>query len=370
MTRNTQSAGLAPAGLVSTVAGRLKDVQAIGLVGGFLLLAFVPLAAGDYLLSSILIPTIVMGLAALGLNLLMGYAGLVSLGSAAFMSIGAFSAYNLLLRAPGLPLPVVIVLSGLIAAAAGVLFGLPSLRIKGFYLSASTLGAQFFIEWLFTNFNWFSNGSQTLTISAPRLELFGHDLSSPQGRYLLVLVTTALLLWLARNIVRSRIGLDWMAIRDMDTAAAVLGTHIASRKLQAYAVSSFVCGIAGTLWAFAYLGTADAHAFSLTKSFQVLFIVLIGGTASLAGNFLGAVLIVLLPIGLERLVAASGLSGVVNMGALSNLEGVVFGVVIIALLIKEPDGLINLWFRISRPATAHARRTARGALSPASTNSE
>lgn len=366
MTRHTQSARVTPVPGAASTPGRLKDAKALALLAGFLVLALAPLGAGDYLLSSILIPTIIMGLAAVGLNLVMGYAGLVSLGSAAFMSIGAFSAYNLLLRVPLLPLPLVIVIAGLISAAGGVVFGLPSLRIKGFYLAASTLGAQFFIEWLFTNFSWFSNGSQTLTISAPSLEVFGHDLSSPQGRYLLVLVTTALLLWLAHNIVHSRIGRDWMAIRDMDTAAAVLGTHIASRKLQAYGVSSFICGIAGALWAFAYLGTADAHAFSLDKSFQVLFIVLIGGTASLAGNFLGAVLIVLLPIGLEHLVEATGLSDIVNMGALSNLQGVVFGIVIIALLIKEPDGLVSLSRRLLHYVTAGTRRTAHGVASPAS----
>ncbi len=370
MTRHTQSASLTSASAVTAVLGRLRDRPALLLFASFLILALVPLAAGDYLLSSILIPTIIMGLAAVGLNLMMGYAGLVSLGSAAFMSIGAFSTYNLLLRVPFLPLPVVIVLSGLISAAGGVVFGLPSLRIKGFYLAASTLGAQFFIEWLFTNFSWFSNGSQTLAISAPRLELFGRDFGSPQGRYLLVLVTTSLLLWLAHNIVRSRIGRDWTAIRDMDTAAAVLGTQITSRKLQAYGVSSFICGIAGTLWAFAYLGTTDAHAFSLDKSFQVLFIVLIGGTASLAGNFLGAVLIVLLPIGLERLVEASGLSGIVNTGALSNLQSVVFGVVIIALLIKEPDGLINLSRRLLRSVTSGIRQSKPGAASLVSSNLE
>ncbi|RKP51758.1 branched-chain amino acid ABC transporter permease [Pararobbsia silviterrae] len=370
MTRQTQGAELTSIRPITAIPDSPRDKRPLLLFCGFVVLALVPLAAGDYLLSSILIPTVVMALAAVGLNLVMGYAGLVSLGSAAFMSIGAFSAYNLLLRVPILPLPVVIVLAGLISAAGGVVFGLPSLRIKGFYLAASTLGAQFFVEWLFTNFNWFSNGSQTLTISAPRLELFGRDLSSPQGRYLLVLATTALLLWLAHNIVRSRIGRDWTAIRDMDTAAAVLGVQIAPRKLQAYGVSSFICGIAGTLWAFAYLGTADAHAFSLDKSFEVLFIVLIGGTASLAGNFLGAVLIVLLPIGLERLVEATGLADTVNMGALSNLQSVVFGLVIIVLLIKEPDGLIGLSRRLFRSATARAHRASPDTASVVSSNLE
>ena len=308
----------------------------------------VPLIGNDYWLNSLVIPTLVMGLAGVGLNLLTGYAGLVSLGSAAFMSIGAFSAYNLLLRAPFLPLPIALIVAGFIAAAAGVVFGLPSLRIKGFYLSASTLGAQFFFEWLFTNFHWFSHDSMSLTISAPRLAFAGHDLSSPAGRYLLVVVTTGLLLWLARNIVNSRIGRDWMAIRDMDTAAAVAGIPIASRKLLAYGVSSFFCGVAGALWAFAYLGTADAHAFDLDKSFQVLFIVIIGGSASLFGNFLGAAFIVLTPILLDLIVLWWNLTDYVDQGSLTNLLRILFGSIIILLLIKEPDGLASLIGRLAR----------------------
>jgi branched-chain amino acid transport system permease protein len=317
-----------------------------------IVLGAVPAVASDYLLSSILIPVIVMGLAGIGLNLLMGYAGLVSLGSAAFMSVGAFAAYNILLRLPFLPLPFALVLAGLIAAGTGVLFGLPSLRIKGFYLAASTLAAQFFFQWLFTNYNWFSNGSQSLTISAPRLEFLGWNLSGPTGRYLLVATTTLLLIWMAFAIVRSRTGRDWMAIRDMDTAAAVIGIHVPSRKLLAYAVSSFFCGIAGALWMFGYLGTGDAHTFDLDKSFQVLFIVLIGGSASILGNFLGAAFIVLTPILLDRLVQNVGLTLLADQGALTNLQRVVFGVIIILLLIKEPDGLASLvqrfwaWLRI------------------------
>jgi branched-chain amino acid transport system permease protein len=312
----------------------------------------VPWIGNDYWLNSLIIPTIVMGLAGIGLNLLTGYAGLVSLGSAAFMSIGAFSGYNLLLRAPFLPLPVTLILAGLIAAVAGVFFGLPSLRIKGFYLSASTLGAQFFFQWLFTNYHWFSNNSMSLTISAPRLSVFGVDLSSSTGRYLLVVVTTGLLVWLASNIVHSRIGRDWMAIRDMDTAAAVAGIPIGSRKLLAYGVSSFFCGIAGALWAFAYLGTADANTFDLDKAFQILFIVIIGGSASLFGNFLGAAFIVLTPILLDLVVPFLGLSDYIDEGALANVLPIIFGSIIILLLIKEPDGLASLVTRIARRVTA------------------
>lgn len=317
--------------------------RSLALLGGLgLAFGVVPAVADDYWLSSIIIPTVVMGLAGIGLNLLQGYTGLVSLGSAAFMSIGAFSTYNLLLRAPALPLPVVLVLAGLIAAAAGVFFGLPSLRIKGFYLGASTLGAQFFFEWLFTNFSWFSNDSQSLTISAPRLEFLGYDLQSATGRYLLVITATTLLILLAFAIVRSRLGREWMAIRDMDTAASVIGIDVARRKLQSFGISSFVLGIAGALWAFAYLGTSDAHAFNLDKSFQVLFIVLIGGVATIFGNFLGAAFIVLTPIALDRLSLVVDLSILGDQGALANIQRIIFGTIIILLLIKEPDGLSSL----------------------------
>jgi branched-chain amino acid transport system permease protein len=311
----------------------------IGLIVAF---GVVPFVADDYWLSSIIIPTVVMGLAGIGLNLLQGYTGLVSLGSAAFMSIGAFSTYNLLLRAPYLPLPVVLVIAGLIAATAGVFFGLPSLRIKGFYLGASTLGAQFFFEWLFTNFSWFSNDSQSLTISAPQLSIFGYDLQSATGRYYLVAAATAVLILFAFAVVRSRVGREFMAIRDMDTAASVIGVRVARRKLLSFGISSFVLGIAGALWAFAYLGTADAHAFNLDKSFQVLFIVLIGGVATIFGNFLGAAFIVLLPILLDRLSLVIDLSFLGDQGAMANIQRIIFGVIIIVLLIKEPDGLTSL----------------------------
>jgi branched-chain amino acid transport system permease protein len=330
------------------VRSRPINLQRWGFLSLLLIGAAIPLIANEYWLSSLIIPTIVMGLAGLGLNLLTGYAGLVSLGSAAFMSIGAFSTYNFLLRVPSLPLPLALVGGGLIAAVAGVVFGLPSLRIKGFYLSASTLGAQFFFEWLFTNFHWFSNDSLSLTISAPRLEIFGHDLSTAGGRYFLVIVTTALLFWLANNLIDSRIGRDWMAIRDMDTAAAVAGIPVGRRKLLAYGISSFFCGIAGALWAFCYLGTADAHAFDLDKSFEVLFIVIIGGSASLLGNFLGAAFIVLTPILLDLAVLGLGLDGRIDHGTVTNVLHIIFGAIIILLLIKEPDGLASLIGRLAR----------------------
>ncbi|AXF05652.1 branched-chain amino acid ABC transporter permease [Paraburkholderia hospita] len=307
------------------------------------LIAFVvvPAFGNDYWLNAILIPFLVLSLAGLGLNLVTGYAGQLSLGSAAFMSIGAYATYNLVVRVPALPLAVDLFLGGLITAIAGVLFGLPSLRIKGFYLIVSTLAAQFFVEWIFTRVSWFSNDDTSGVLSAPRLTAFGWKIDTPATRYLLVLGVATVLFALAASLVRSELGRRWMAVRDMDTAARVIGIPIGRTKLLAFALSSFVIGIAGALWAFAYLGTVEPHGFDLNLSFQVLFIIIIGGMGSISGNFLGAAFIVLLPILLSN--AAGSLATIgIEAGQLQNLQKIVFGTLIIVFLIKEPDGLARL----------------------------
>lgn len=315
-------------------------------LGLALLLAFafgaVPFLGNDYWFSAILIPFLVLSLAGLGLNLLTGYAGQLSLGSAAFMAVGAFAAYNFELRVPGLPLLVSLVLGGVVAGLVALLFGLPSLRIKGFYLIVSTLAAQFFVQWALTKFSWFSNDNASGVISAPRLEILGVDFASPAGRYLLTLGVVVALFWLGQNLVRSELGRNWMAVRDMDTAAAVIGIPLAKTKLLAFAISGFFLGVAGSLWAFTYLGTVEPHGFDLNRSFQVLFIIIIGGLGSILGNFLGAAFIVLFPLLLSNL---AGLlpAGLIDVGQLENLQKMVFGALIIAFLIKEPEGLARLW---------------------------
>lgn len=301
----------------------------------------VPPLGTDYWFSAILIPFLVLSLAGLGLNLLTGYAGQLSLGSAAFMAVGAFAAYNFVLRVPHLPLLAALGLGGASAAAVGVLFGLPSLRIKGFYLIVSTLAAQFFVQWAFTKIGWFSNYNASGVISAPPLLVLGHDFGSPRGRYLLTLTVVVALTAVARNLVRGEVGRSWMAVRDMDTAAAVIGIPILKTKLLAFATSSFYCGVAGALWAFAYLGTVEPHGFDLDRSFQILFIVIIGGLGSIAGAFLGAAFIVLLPIAMDN-VATHFLAGVIDPGHLENIQKLLFGALIIFFLIKEPDGLARL----------------------------
>jgi branched-chain amino acid transport system permease protein len=316
----------------------------IGLLS-LLLIAFVvvPLTGNDYWLNAILIPFLVLSLAGLGLNLLTGYTGQTSVGAAGFMAVGAFATYGFLLRLPELGLPVALLGGGLISAVVGFVFGLPSSRIKGFYLMVTTLAAQFFLEWLFVKFPWFYNYGSSGTISAPKLALFGHDLNTPLGRYLLTLTTVLLLTWVAVNLVKSQIGRNWMAVRDMDTAAAaaVVGIPVVRYKHLAFAVSSFYLGIAGALWAFAYLGTASASSFDINRSFQILFIIIIGGMGSIAGNFVGAAFISLLPILLSH--AGQALfGGSVDAGQLQNLQKIIFGVLIILFLIKEPEGLIRL----------------------------
>lgn len=316
---------------------------------GFLLLfAFVvlPWVGNDYWFSAILIPFLVLSLAGLGLNLLTGYAGQLSLGSAAFMAVGAFATYNLALRVPELPLLVSMFGGGLFAALASFLFGLPSARIKGFYLIVSTLAAQFFIEWLFTKVSWFTNDSTSGVITAPPLVILGYDFSSPVGRYLLTLGIVTVLFLLARNVVTSELGRHWMAVRDMDTAAAVMGIPTFKAKLLAFSLSGFILGIAGALWAFTYLGTVEPHGFDLTRSFQILFIIIIGGMGSLLGNFLGAAFMVLLPVFLSQAIGFLP-NHWIDAGQLENAQKIIFGALIILFLIKEPDGLARLWQRLS-----------------------
>ena len=299
----------------------------------------VPLFASPYMLSAILIPVLIFSLAALGLNILTGYAGQLSLGTAAFMAVGAFASFNFIARLPGIPMLAAFVLGGLCAAMVGIVFGLPSLRVRGFYLAASTLATQFFVIWCLTKIPYLTNYSASGVVTVQKMQMFGYAFISPASKYLLVLGIVATLALLAKNMIRSNVGRSWMAIRDMDMAAEVIGFRPLPTKLLAFAVSSFYCGVAGALYAFAYLGTVEPEAYNLDLSFRILFMIIIGGVGSLLGSFLGAAFIVLLPVMLNMFGHFLGLP----TNYASNLELMVFGALIIFFLIVEPHGLARLW---------------------------
>ena len=304
-----------------------------------LALVLVPFFASPYMLSAILIPFLIFSLAALGLNILTGYAGQLSLGTAAFMAVGAFASWNFITRLPGMPMLVAFVLGGLCAALVGIAFGLPSLRIRGFYLAASTLATQFFVIWCLTKIAYLTNDSSSGVITAQKITILGYQFDSPASKYVLVLAIVAVMALMAKNLVRSNVGRSWMAVRDMDVAAEVIGFRPMRTKLLAFAVSSFYCGVAGALYAYAYLGTVEPEAYNLDLSFRILFMIIIGGVGSILGSFLGAAFIVLLPVFLNIL--AHGLS--LPTSVASNLELMVFGALIIFFLIVEPHGLARLW---------------------------
>jgi branched-chain amino acid transport system permease protein len=244
-----------------------------------------------------------------------------------------------------MPILLSFVLGGVTAALVGMVFGLPSLRIKGFYLAVATLAAQFFIPWLVTKVGWFSNHSASGVISAQPIEILGLHFDTPTRKYLLVLAIVALLALLAKNMVRSAIGRAWMAVRDMDVAAEVIGIRILRTKLIAFAVSSFYCGVAGALYAFAYLGNVEPDGFNLDLSFRILFMVIIGGVGSILGSFLGAAFITLTPIFLEVVLTELNAAFNLNLdpGVTSMAQLIVFGGLIIFFLIIEPHGLARLW---------------------------
>ncbi|MCX7176343.1 MAG: branched-chain amino acid ABC transporter permease [Proteobacteria bacterium] len=312
-----------------------------------LLVAFVavPLFASPYYFSAILIPFLIFALATLGLNILTGYAGQLSLGTAAFMAVGAFASYNFMLRIDGMPILIAFMLSGLCAAAVGIVFGLPSLRIRGFYLAASTLATQFFIVWCLTKIGWFTNYSSSGVITAQQIEILGYAFDTPMSKYLFVLIVVSVMALLAKNMVRSNTGRSWMAIRDMDMAAEVIGFRPMRTKLLAFAVSSFYCGVAGALYAYAYLGTVEPEGFSIEMSFRILFMVIIGGIGSVLGSFLGSAFIVLLPTALNVMFhfLEKDLGLELPSGISSSVELMVFGALIIFFLIVEPHGLARLW---------------------------
>ena len=318
----------------------------------YLAIAFIaiPLLANKFFLDAIMIPFLVLALAAVGLNILTGFTGQISLGTGAFMGVGAYACYKMTLTFPEVNIIFLIITSGIFSALVGAFFGLPSLRIKGFYLVVTTLAAQFFLEWAFIRIPWLYNYNASGAIEVPQREAFGVIVTgaaaSSEARYLVVLSVVVIMTWFASNIISGRIGRSWMMIRDMDIAAELMGVRPLYAKLSAFAVSSFYCGVAGALMVFIWQGAAEVEIFDYNRSFQVLFMVILGGLGSLLGCFLGAAIIFIFPILMHYVlppVWAAITPWEMNSSQADLVAAVMIGIMIVAFLILEPHGLARLW---------------------------
>jgi len=305
----------------------------------------VPLGLGEYYLSvANLVWIAVIG--ALGLNILVGYTGQVSIGHGAFMSVGAYTAANLANRL-GSPWPVYLLAGGIMAALVGVVVGIPSLRIKGLYLAIATLAGQFIIEWIINHVTFISGGVQaSIEVARPRLGSMALDTQRDMYYFLLFFVVLATLG--AMNLVRSRVGRAFIAIRDQDIAAEIIGINIFRYKLLAFAISSFYAGVTGVVYTY-FLGIANYEQFQLGVSVDYLAMIIIGGLGSIQGSIFGAFFITLLPIVIRRLMESFGglffdPGTVLNL--IPNLRVMLFGALIIFFLIVEPEGLNRLWRNI------------------------
>jgi len=315
----------------------------------FAIIAFaffgIPSLVDEYMFRAILVPFLILALAALGVNILVGYCGQITLGAGASMAVGAYAAYNFLIRVDGMPALGAILLGGLMAAVAGIIFGAPSLRVRGLYLAVATLAAQFFWDWAFLRIKWFTNNASSGSVSVADISLLGWTIDSPTDKYLFCLGILVIFSLMAKNLVRGSIGRQWMAIRDMDVAATVIGIRPMYAKLTAFAVSSFYLGVAGALWGMINLGSWEPAAFSIDRSFSLLFMVIIGGMGAIAGSFFGAAFIVILPIFLNQMLPLVGnLFGLeVSVALVSHVEIMIFGALIVFFLIVEPHGIARLW---------------------------
>lgn len=304
-----------------------------------------PLLANEFALQTLLIPILIYSLAALGLNILTGYAGQLSLGTAAFMGVGAYACYKMITLMPWMNPIIAILLSGVFSAGIGVVFGIPSLRIKGFYLAIATLAAQFFLVWLFEKWGWLYNYNASGAIQVPNLDVFGLFVAGPQAasvvQYYVVLGIVTLITIVAINLTRGKLGRTWKATRDMDFAAELIGINLMKSKLTAFAVSSYIVGVAGALFVFMWRGAAEPNLFDIPLSFRILFIAIIGGLGSILGNYLGAILIVGLPVVLNTVPSALGIH--ISSATVEHLNIMIVGSLIVFFLIIEPHGLARLW---------------------------
>jgi len=305
----------------------------------------IPLTLHEYYLSiGNLVWIAIIG--AIGLNILVGYTGLVSIGHGAFMSVGAYTAANFANRLDS-PWPVNLLAGGLMAALIGAIVGIPSLRIKGLYLAIATLAGQLIIEWTINHVTFISGGVQaSIDVARPRLGPVVLDTQRDLYYFLLFFVVLAIVGCM--NLMRTRIGRAFIAIRDQDIAAEIIGINIFRYKVLAFAISSFYAGVTGVLYTY-YLGIANYEQFQIGVSIDYLAMIIIGGLGSVLGSIFGAAFVTLLPIVIRYAMEAFGgmfFSQQTVLNLIPNLRLMLFGSLIIFFLIVEPEGLNRLWRNI------------------------
>lgn len=276
---------------------------------------------------------------AIGLNILVGYTGQISLGQGAFMAVGAYTAGLLTLNF-GLPWGASIVFACLVTSAIGTFFGMPSLRLKGLYLAIATLAAQEIIEWVITHWTGVTGGTEALVVPAP--QLFGVRMNTDFRFYWLVVILASATALFTANLFRSRIGRAFLAVRDQDVAASVIGVNVFRYKLLAFATSSFFVGLAGALIAY-YRNIVSWERFTLETSLFYLAMIIVGGLGSIRGSFFGAALITLLPALIMNAGRMLQDSAPAIAAQLPNIQQASFGLIIILFLVFEPKGLSKLW---------------------------
>jgi branched-chain amino acid transport system permease protein len=309
------------------------------------LAAAAPFLVSDLYLTSYLLPWIVWSTAALGLNLLMGWAGQIHLGYAAVMAIGAYGTIHL--ARAGLPFEAAILLGGLLSGAIGLLFGFAALRVKGLYLAVSTLAMQYLVDWIISHVPAISGGSQA-TLQAPNFRFLFIPVTGNWARYWVALAVCLVVASFLLNVGRTSFGRALAAVREKDFAAAVIGVDTFRFKLLAFWCSSFIGGVAGALLAFCYYRAVTPEQFNLDVSVQAVAMVIVGGMASVVGSFLGAALVLLAPIVLNNAVVALDKAFALGVASevLSHIPLILYGGLIVGFLLLEPLGLAKVYDNI------------------------
>lgn len=309
----------------------------------FLALLLFPFVASEYWLYIACLVAIHV-ISTTGLNILTGFTGLVSLGQAAFMGVGAYTVAVMEARL-GTPTLVNLLGAGVVTAGVGALVGLPSLRVKGLYLAMATIAASFILHFVFANWNSVTHGVSGINV--PPAHIFGFEMARPGQLYWLVLPVTVVSVLAAANLFRTRIGRAFIAIRDRDISAEVLGIPLLRYKLMSFALSSFYAGLAGGLWAY-FFRVVTPESFPFVYSIFFLAAVIVGGMGTILGGILGAVFMTMVPEVLKLMVGV--LSPILPdaVAILSPVRVIVFGALIVGFLIFEPHGLAEMWRRTRR----------------------